>query len=64
MLPVAAVAVNVMAVVVEKFAEAVVQPVAAQLKPVGELLMLPLPEPLLLTVTRRVVDVCVNAAVT
>ena len=64
MLPVAAVAVNVMAVVVEKFAEAVVQPVAAQLKPVGELLMLPLPEPLLVTVTTRVVDVCVNAAVT
>ena len=63
-LPVAAVAVRVMAVVEEKLVEAVEQPTAAQLRPAGLLLMLPLPLPVLVTVTKRDVEAAVNTALT
>lgn len=55
-LPLAACAVRVTALVLAKLAEATVHP-SAQAKPLGLLLTLPVPEPLLLKVTTRFVAI-------
>ena len=62
-LPLAAWAVRVMAVVLAKLADALVQP-AVQLKPLGLLVTLPAPVPDLVSVTKRVVAAAVKLAVT
>ena len=63
LLPLAAVAVSVTALVLEKLADPLVQP-AVQLKPLGLLVTLPVPVPDLVIVTKRVVAAVVKLAVT
>ena len=62
-LPLAAWAVRVTALVLAKLDEALAQP-SAQLNPLGLLLTLPVPVPLLLRVTKRFVAVTLKVAVT
>ena len=62
-LPLDAWAVRVIALVLAKLAEAMAQP-SAQFKPLGLLLTLPVPVPVLLRVTKRFVAVTLKVAVT